>query len=331
MIGFIAAATLILAFAAIAARLFAGWNREAQRLVLLGGMVTTLLLPLGMQLVARCELPGAAAFAGLAGDQFATTADEPWFIVTTIWLAGAALMTVRLLWHGFLARRWKANSRRLRDDEVEFVGQTLALSRSDIARYFVVADAIETPMVLAGIPQTILLPRAWQEWPSSLKRSALRHEWRHVGSADAQWAVVGSALRVGLWFHPLVWWVCARWAEQCEHLADHAAAAGRPAADYAEELLALADGSRTGALAFATAFFPQTRSRLARRVRAVLGDSSLNRPCSRAVRAVVLLAFAVAGLSLAAAWAPRMKPTAADLETEAETRLQANPFPGDRP
>lgn len=159
----------------------------------------------------------------------------------------------------------------------------------------------------------------------------LRHDWRHVSSGDAQWAIVSAARRAGLWFHPLAWWVCAGWAEQCEHLADHAAAAGRPAADYAEELLALADESRPGALAFATAFLPPTRSRLARRVRAVLGDSALNRPCGRALRALVLLAFAVAGLSLAAALAPRVKPTAADLEAEAETRLQANPFPGDQP
>ena len=328
--GFVIAATLVLALTAGTARFLFGRSSEAQRLVLLGGIVTTPMLPLAMVLGSSLSVRLPAVLCD-AGPATASMMDRPLgSLAWALWLAGSVLMILQLLRHAFAVRHWRKAATSLREPDVSFVCQTLCITRDEVTRRFRTTPSGHTPMVLAGKRQVVLLPCDWSGWSPALRRSALRHEWRHLLACDAQWSVVCAVLRACLWFHPLVWWVCARWAEQCEHLADRAAATGRPAADYAEDLLALAGASRQENPAFATAFLPSTRSRLTRRVCALLDDTPHGRPCGRIANAVVVMAFAIVGMTLAVLLATKMKPHTADLELEARTRMQANPFPGDQ-
>ncbi|MBX7208363.1 MAG: M56 family metallopeptidase [Verrucomicrobiaceae bacterium] len=329
MPGFIIAATIILGLAAGGTRLLRGRPHEIQRLVLLTGMITTLLLPVVMELTAVMGLSALVSSCGAPGPGRLLPGGNIQSLFAAVWLGGAVLLGARLCWHVILALRMARRSRAMDDDEVSAVARALDLPRREVARRFRICAGIETPLVLAGLRQIVLLPAAWPRWPAGLQSSALRHEWQHVRTADAQWAVPAALLRVVLWFHPLAWWVCARWAEQCEHLADRAAASGRAAGDYARDLLSLAARAHTGAPAFATAFIPRTRTRLERRIRAVLDDSARSLPCGRIQRLLVLLVFAAAGLSLAALLARPKDSTPADLLGEARTRLAANPFPAD--
>ncbi len=326
MVAFVIAATIILGLAAAVSALLADRSREAQRFILLAGISTTLLLPFFREAARLAPMEAERLASSTFADASAHDLDAS---LLTIWLAGSALMLVRLLWHLILTVRLRQRSRVLDDGDTAQVSATLSVTSRLIARRFHISDDIDTPMVLAGITQSVLLPASWSQWPVDLKTSALRHEWQHVRGADAQWSVAAALLRVCLWFHPLAWWVGARWAEQCEHLADRAAASGRAAEDYAQELLTLADESRCDGLIFATAFISRSRSRLERRVRAILDESERGLPCGRVLRAITLLAFATVGITLAAALAPRVKGAAADEATDAQMRLLANPFPSD--
>lgn len=321
------AATLVLSLATLAALILPG--SEARRLALLAGIVTTLLLPIAAKLVGLAGLATAADAHRLGASSAVWESSACGRFFVTVWIAGGALMAARLGWQAFLAFRLARLSRALVAGEAAAVCQTLKLPMDEVARRFRIADSIDSPLVLAGPRQTVLLPPTWPRWSASLRASALRHEWRHVLTADAQWAVVAALLRVVFWFHPLARWVCERWAEQCEMLADQAAASGRTRADYAQELLSLATVSCSDAHAFATAFTPRTRSRLERRVRAVLEGTSCGLPCGRIVRLLLLLAFSAAGISLATMLAPRRSIKTGALEAEAQTRLIANPFPAD--
>lgn len=329
MIDFVLAATLILGLAACAALLLRGRAREARRLALLAGIVTTLLVPLAAQLAGALGLSASAGPHGLASAAIATVASQLHHTLVGVWLCGAAAMAARLIWQAFLTVRVVKHSRPLGPDETSIVMRTLPVSSGEVACRFRIADAIETPLVVAGNLQTVLLPGVWTHWSAPLQASALRHEWRHVCGADAQWSVLAALLRVVLWFHPLAWWICARWAEECEHLADHAAAHGRVAAEYAEDLLLLATAVRADRVPFATAFVPNQGSRLERRLRAILDDSTRFLPCSRAARLLLVCAFAAAGIMLAVVLAPRPHIVAGELAAEARTRLLANPFPAD--
>lgn len=331
MLGLLIASTAILGLSAFASQALRSRGHEWQRLVLLAGMTTTLLLPLAGWLA--LHLPVSQWVHVTVSDPLTPGSNSEEAIWPSafflIWLCGVMLMSVRLGWQVWLARGLAKRSCVPGKRELGVISDELALSNATCVHRFRISDEIDTPMVMAGMKQLVLLPVGWSEWIPSLRNSALRHEWRHVRAGDAQWGVVAALLRVVLWFHPLAWWVSARWAEHCEHLADRAASEGGCPAEYARDLLNIVRECRAGSLELATAFAPQSRSRLERRVRALLENSGSGLPCGRLAIAGVLSAFAFAALLITALFTPSQKSPKPLIETEAQTRLEANPFPAD--
>jgi len=330
MSGLLIAATFILSLCALASHTLSRRHHAMQRMIILGGMVTTLMLPLAGKLTECVDIKGIVPMHAFAPAKSVNTGADAHTLLFFAWLAGMSLMSIRLGWHAWLVRGIAARSRSLNTKEIAVVSSELSVLDANQTSRFRLSDEIETPMVIAGARQLVLLPAGWLQWSSRLRASSLRHEWQHVQSADAQWGVLVALFRVVLWFHPLAWWVSARWSEECEHLADLAAASAGDSADYARDLLSLAGESHVPALELAAAFAPRSQSRLERRVRAVLEDAGHRLPCGRFAIAVVLSAFAAAAVLISALFHSPAKSTAAQLQAEAQTRLEANPFPADR-
>lgn len=330
MFGLLIAATFILSLCALASHTLNRRHHAMQRMILLGGMVTTLVLPLAAKLTECVDINAIVPTHAFAPAKSVDAGTDAHALLFFAWIVGLALMSIRLGWHAWLVCGIAARSRSLHTKEVAVISSELTLLDADQASRFRLSDEIETPMVIAGARQIVLVPARWFQWSSRLRASSLRHEWRHVQSADAQWGVLVALFRVVLWFHPLAWWVSARWSEECELLADLAATSACDSVDYAHDLLSLAGESHVPALELATAFAPRSQSRLERRLRAVLEGAGHRLPCGRFAIAAVLSAFAAAAVLISALFHSPAKSTAAQLEAEAQTRLEANPFPADR-
>jgi TonB family protein len=145
----------------------------------------------------------------------------------------------------------------------------------------------------------VILPRGADGWTGDRIRVVLCHELAHIARRDWVLQVTAELLRSVYWFNPIVWIGCRRLRQESEHACDDAVLrAGIDGADYATELLALAQA----ALASRQPVFPQSPalaiarpSSLERRIRAMLKSSRNRVPVSRTG------AFAVGVVWLAAA------------------------------
>ncbi|HEV8254279.1 MAG TPA: M56 family metallopeptidase [Vicinamibacteria bacterium] len=146
----------------------------------------------------------------------------------------------------------------------------------------------------------ILLPLAADAWPLARRRAVLMHELAHVSRGDALTQLLATAAFAVYWFHPLVWLAMRRLRVESEHACDdRVLASGVPAADYAEELLAVAGQEGRLRLGGFVAVGMARPSHLEARVRAVLDDRRNRRAIPPPVRIAAAVALAGALVPLA--------------------------------
>lgn len=127
------------------------------------------------------------------------------------------------------------------------------------------------PMVWGLVRARLLIPSEALSWPVDWRRVALLHEMAHILRRDCLWQIVAQLACAAYWFHPLVW--LARRAMQIESeqaCDDIVLQAGSRASDYAEHLLRIASGLRTGRISGAAAIAMARPSRLEGRLMAIL-------------------------------------------------------------
>jgi beta-lactamase regulating signal transducer with metallopeptidase domain len=274
------AATLILAVAAMAARIM----RTAARahLVWLCAFAALLLLPLlALLLPPRAVLPapdaavamtavpqaavpvavavapvGAALPVGNPGVSAALAA------LVVLWLPGLLWVALRGLAALFQLGALRRRARRWTPD--------IALPGLDGCA-LLLADGTQGPVTWGVLRPVILLPAEADGWPRARLEAVLLHELAHVRRGDAPLLLAVRGVCALYWFHPLVWMAAAALRHAAERAADDAVLAGglRPSF-YADTLLALAADVRAP---FALALPMAARPALEARLRAVLDQT----------------------------------------------------------
>ena len=101
-------------------------------------------------------------------------------------------------------------------------------------------EDIPAPLTCGVWRPVVILPTEAQDWSEAHLRRALVHELEHVRRGD--WAVqlVARATCACYWFHPLVWIAWRRLCLEAERACDDAVLQNAERADYAEQLVLLA-------------------------------------------------------------------------------------------
>ncbi len=147
---------------------------------------------------------------------------QPWpsgidlFVVglASLYLAGWAIMVVRLAWAFLQCRRLikRSSPAEIPGEVAHLAGNTSVLQSPDIS----------VPLC-QGIWQTIiLLPTDWKTWDASLLRMVVSHEAEHVRRRDPLVACLAAVSTTLYWFHPIAWWLQRTLADLAEHACDDA-------------------------------------------------------------------------------------------------------------
>lgn len=249
--------------------------------------------------VAPSAAPRAARSSGFA------------LAVVGVYLAGVALLTVRLL-IGTI-QTWRL-VRRARPIDLPS-GATWLPTRAEIAE----SDEVRVPVTVGCWRPVAVLPADWKTWSGSFLAMVLAHEAEHVRRRDT-WVALFAALNcVVYWFHPLAWIVRRRLTDLAEHVCDdEVIRATGNRSEYAQNLLDVAGRLTLGSGRLRPVDVAMARkANVVKRIEAILDD---DRPLSRkiGVTGALLLVCFVAPLVLVAAGLRSTAPTiAAETETTA--------------
>lgn len=293
-------AVLLFSLAAAALVWLAG-RRDAARdprltlvvLVLLAGFPLLSLLP-------RVEVAGVPE-AGFA-----------WVVwIGGFWAAGVVFCSLRLVAALVQLTLWRRRSRPV--DDADFADHQPEIR---------ILDGLNCPVAAGIIRPLILVPPAWHEWSPDLRNTVIAHESAHHERRDPLWRAVAAITCTLHWFNPLVWWMAARLAEQCEYACDERVVkSGRPVRGYARDLCAVASVCRAPATTLAMA----NHRGLEGRVRRMLAPPPAG--SAAGVWCLAMLALMSAVVSAVIERKPEDLVPAMDSD-EIRTRLGADPFPG---
>jgi len=108
---------------------------------------------------------------------------------------------------------------------------------------------VSTPIVWGWLRPVVLIPREAQDWSMERRRFAIAHELAHLERRDNWSALLALAAQALYWFHPLVWWLSAKMAEQRELACDNTVlSSGAQPSEYADFLLDICRRFRSPAL-----------------------------------------------------------------------------------
>jgi beta-lactamase regulating signal transducer with metallopeptidase domain/ankyrin repeat protein len=158
-------------------------------------------------------------------------------------------------------------------------------------------EDVPVPVTCGWSNPTIVFPMDARDWRESDLRRAFVHELEHVRRGDWLMQLAARAICAGYWFHPLVWIAWRRLCLESERACDDAVVDRAEQADYAEQLVTLAErlahGRAQPALSMAN------RSDLSVRVKAVLDRTQLRGRADVSLVAATVVAASVFVLALA--------------------------------
>ncbi|HEX8906416.1 MAG TPA: M56 family metallopeptidase, partial [Longimicrobiaceae bacterium] len=167
-------------------------------------------------------------------------ADVPWpRLLIGIWLAGAALLVLRLL-VGMATVWWLAHTGRPVTDE----GWTALANR--LSRDFWLKGGVrlirsrwtEMPMTWGIFRPIVLLPEGADAWPAERREVVLTHELAHVARRDVLTLAIAQLAVALHWFNPLSWIALRELRAEAEKCCDDwVLRAGTRASTYADHLL----------------------------------------------------------------------------------------------
>jgi len=101
-------------------------------------------------------------------------------------------------------------------------------------------EDVPAPITFGVRRATVILPITARSWSAADLRRALVHELEHVSRADWMVQLLAHAVGAMYWFHPLVWMARRRLCLEAERACDDAVVQNSERADYAEQLVSLA-------------------------------------------------------------------------------------------
>jgi beta-lactamase regulating signal transducer with metallopeptidase domain len=212
------------------------------------------------------------------------------------WIAGAIVFLIpvaSVLWRLSMIRR---------------TGLPVAWHRAELARLadargvslpveLLEHEAVPGPMTFGIRRPVIVLPLDAREWSEAELRRALMHEIEHIQRGDWLMQIVARTVAAVYWFHPLVWTAWRRLCLEAERSCDDAVVISEDSADYAEQLVSLAQ--RMSATPAQPMLGMANRSDLSTRVTAVLDDRLHRGRAGFALAAGTVAAAALIVLTLA--------------------------------
>jgi len=219
-------------------------------------------------------------------------------LLVALWFAGAAILSLRLLFGWTTAVRLRSVFTRPAPREWQLRLDSLR-SQFRVARpvKLCVSAAVQVPIVLGALRPVILIPAGAitglpPEWIDAL----LAHELAHVSRYDYLVNIAQKVCEALLFYHPAVWWISGHIREEREHCCDDVAVRIPGDAILYARTLATLERERATPLTFALAANGGVlRPRIAR----LLGQTDprpRDFPGSSFIAGIILMSFAAAGL-----------------------------------
>ena len=216
--------------------------------------------------------------------------------LVTLWLAGVAILLVRLGAGCWRVRGLHVAARFEEPSRWQTIAEDLA-RRLGLRRRFLIVDSrcVSTPTVIGWMRPIVLLPVAALSGltPQQIE-AVLAHELAHIRRHDFLINLLQTFAETILFYHPAVWWISTRIRTEREHCCDDVAVSVcGDAREYAAALTELASWSVTHApLAMAA-----TRGPLLNRVRRLLRLPESNQRFSRTTLAVAVVVTTIVGVA----------------------------------
>jgi beta-lactamase regulating signal transducer with metallopeptidase domain len=220
--------------------------------------------------------------------------------LTIVWLAGVALLSLRLLTGWLWVQRLRTHGVSPAADAVRGAGARLA-RRLHITRAVTLLESslVEVPTVIGFLTPIVLLPASALAGLSPRQLEAvLAHELAHIRRQDYVVNLLQTLVETVLFYHPAVWWLSRRIRIERENCCDDLAVGlcGDPVA-YAAALADLESLRASGPVPAGRIAMAATGGSLLQRVRRLLGA-----PSSHSGRGPAWLAAAVALLLVVMTW-----------------------------
>lgn len=184
---------------------------------------------------------------------------------------------------------------------------------------------IEGPCMTGWLRPCVLLPLAAASWPEGTLRATLRHECQHARQMDGLHRFCAALVRACFWWNPAMHVLCGIYEAESEVCCDEVAATACSRREYGEMLLAHATQQSLPAFAMSFARRSGLRVRI-QRLFATRRDSRW-RLSARWLAALALIVSAAVLMASIRVMPPEMA-QGNSLKSEAQLRLNADPFPG---
>jgi TonB family protein len=263
------ASTFILLAAWLANLALRRRSADLRHRVWLAAILATAILPVLITImpsVPAANIVAASTIGGGSARAVNAVRAFPWTFA--IWLAGAAIVSLRLIVG--IARISMITRRAMRRDGIYY------------------SNEVSTPLTWGS---AIILPE-WNE-------IALRHETAHIERRDWIWQTFASLVTAVFWFQPLIWIARAAMRREAEQAVDdRVLQSGVDAREYASQLVCMARTVLQPAPAMSIAMV--RTAELEHRVRAILDSTKTRREAGRWARAAIALGTLAVVVPLAA-------------------------------
>ena len=223
----------------------------------------------------RTQSVSEIAVVPAADERVMPANDVPWRLaILIIWMSGCVVALVPVLAGTVSLLRLERRSERTGGSPIDLVARRVAKRLGVKSCMRVLTSGQRSMPMLWGIlwPR-VLIPAAAREWSAQRIEAVLTHEFAHLRRHDCLTQMAARLACAFYWYHPLVWWAARRMRAEGELACDDLVLrSGCRASDYAEHLLHVAAGARTGLPLGSTAIGMAWRSRLEVRLRAILDD-----------------------------------------------------------
>ena len=219
-----------------------------------------------------------------------------------IWVAGAAVVLLRLLAGAVSVRRLARRARPVTEEPwAGLLAQTVSHLGVSRAVSLLKSDRVTMPITWGVMKPAILLPADANEWSDDRRHLILLHELAHVKRGDCLTQMIAQIACALHWFNPLIWLAARRLRLERERACDdEVLRTGARASDYADHLLDIARSLRSARVASVAAVAAARRSQLEGRLLAILDPRPRRAGLNRAASFSLCLVLAAIVLPLTA-------------------------------
>jgi len=271
------------------------------------------LMPARLVSLSERGLPTEAAPAKRSGPIRLGHYGNPRSLLLLLWAAGALCCLIPTLMGMISLWCLKRVSKPLTEsDWSKLLEESLSLLKCRGPVVLFKSQRRRMPMTWGFVRPILLLPEEAENWSAERRRMVLLHELAHVKRWDFLMKIVSQVIAAAYWFNPIAWVALRRMAIEREQACDDLVlSCGAKPTEYATELLQIASGRPATEFMTFGAIAIAHKSKLERRVVAILDAKRDRRSVSARTKgaALILLMLALFPLALLRGALPRSNET----------------------